>query len=145
MAREATHQLDFENGVSLHLMPRGTRPTLAATTLQSKDGRRLVGMLAGIYDLVIIDGPPMLQVAYASSLAQLTDGILVVTTHHGRYSELVDLKGRLDLVGTPVLGYVYNRSPLRREMTLTEGSMTDILGDGGLVEGVREKGNAAPN
>jgi Mrp family chromosome partitioning ATPase/uncharacterized protein involved in exopolysaccharide biosynthesis len=140
MAKEATHEIDLGNGASLHLMPRGTGPSLAATTLQSKDGRKLIALLSSIYDLVIIDGPPMLQVAYASSLAELADGILVVTEHLGRYSELLELKGRLDLVGTPILGYVYNRSPLRREMTLSEGSMTDILGDGGLIEGVRAGG-----
>jgi len=137
MAREATHKIDLGNGASLHLMPRGTGPSLAATTLQSTDGRKLVALLAGMYDLIIMDGPPILQVAYASSLAELADGVLVVTEHLGRYSELLELKSRLDLVGTPILGYVYNRSPLRREMTLTEGSMTDILGDGSLIEGAR--------
>lgn len=140
LAREATHEIDLGRGVSLHLMPRGTRPSLAATTLQSEDGRKLVALLAGKYDLVIIDGPPMLQVAYASSLAELADGILVVTEHQGRYAELVELKGRLDLVGTPVLGYIYNRSPLRREMTMTGGSMTDILGEGALLERSRTWG-----
>lgn len=140
LARDATHEIDLGRGVSLHLMSRGTRPSLAATTLQSEDGRNLVALLAGTYDLVIIDGPPMLQVAYASSLAELADGVLVVTEHQGRYSELVELKSRLDLVGTPVLGYVYNKSPLRREMTMTEGSMTDILGEGALFERSRPWG-----
>jgi len=32
-----------------------------------------------------------------------------------------------------VFGYLYNRSPLRREMTVSEGSMTDILGDLGAI------------
>lgn len=140
LAKEATHEIDLGNGASLHLMPRGNGPSLAATTLQSKDGRKLIALLSSIYDLVIIDGPPMLQVAYASSLAELADGILVVTEHRGRYSELTELKSRLELVGTPILGYVYNRSPLRREMTLSEGSMTDILGDGGVIEGARAGG-----
>lgn len=140
LAKEATHEIDLGNGASLHLMPRGNGPSLAATTLQSKDGRKLIAMLSSIYDLVIIDGPPMLQVAYASSLAELADGVLVVTEHLGRYSELLELKSRLELVGTPILGYVYNRSPLRREMTLSEGSMTDILGDGGVIQGARAGG-----
>ncbi|MFP3883438.1 MAG: GumC family protein [Actinomycetota bacterium] len=143
LARDATHEIDLGRGVSLHLMSRGTRPSLAATTLQSEDGRKLVALLASTYDLVIIDGPPMLQVAYASSLAELADGILVVTEHQGRHSELVELKSRLDLVGTPVLGYIYNRSPLRREMTMTEGSMTDILGAGALLERSRAWGRQA--
>ena len=42
--------------------------------------------------------------------------------------ELEEIGRRLDLLGLPVLGYVYNRAPLRADMTATEGSMQDILG-----------------
>jgi hypothetical protein len=44
-----------------------------------------------------------------------------------------ETRTRLALIGVDVFGYVYNRSPLRREMTVSEGSMTDILGDLGAV------------
>jgi polysaccharide biosynthesis transport protein len=137
LTKEATHEIELTNGVSLDLMPRGTRPSPAATTLQSSGARRLFTLIAGEYDLVVIDGPPMLQVAYAATLAELADAVVVVTEHESRQSELAELKNRLDLVKTPVLGYVYNRSPLRREMTMSEGSMMDILGDSGLSDGAR--------
>lgn len=137
LAAEATHEVELNESASLLLMPRGTRPKPAAATLRSRDARELVAQLAGEYDLVVIDGPPMLQVAYAATLAELADAAVVVTEHRSRYSELVELKNRLDLVGTPVLGYVYNRSPLRREMTMSEGSMMDILGNAALADGAR--------
>lgn len=127
--REASQRVDLGDGKWLWVMPRGTRPTLAASAFQSKEARQLFSDLAANHDLVIMDGPPLLQVAYASMLAELAQGLVVVTQHGARQSELVDLRDRLELIGTPVLGYVYNRSPLRREMTMSEGSMMDILGD----------------
>jgi Mrp family chromosome partitioning ATPase len=128
---EASHRVDLGNGMSLSVMPRGTRPTLAASAFQSERGRDLFKSLADSYDLVVIDCPPLLQVAYASMLAELSQALVVVIQHGARESQLIDLRGRLDLIGRPVLGYVYNRSPLRREMTMSEGSMMDILGDSG--------------
>ena len=72
----------------------------------------------------------MLHVAYASILAQYVDRVLVVTRHGGSVTRLEDLAQRLDLIGTPLAGYVYNGAPLRYEMTLTEGSLKDVLGEG---------------
>jgi hypothetical protein len=75
----------------------------------------------------------VLQVAYAASLADIAEGLVVIVEHQSSHAELVDLRGRLELISTPILGYIYNRSPLRREMTMTEGSMMDILGDAGFT------------
>lgn len=137
---EASQRVDLGNGIGLSVMPRGTRPTLAASAFQSEQARHLLGKLTEGYDLVVIDSPPLLQVAYASMLAELAEGLVLVIQHGAREAELIDLKDRLELIGKPVLGYVYNRSPLRREMTMSEGSMMDILGDSGFepeIEGAR--------
>lgn len=128
---DALHRVDLGEGVAVSLMPRGTRPSLASSALQSKAASDIFTEVAENFDLVFIDGPPLLQVAYASTLAEHAQGLIVVIEHEGRQSEVADLADRLELIGTPVIGYVYNRSPLRREMTMTEGSMMDILGDAG--------------
>jgi polysaccharide biosynthesis transport protein len=130
---EATHSIVLGNGIELDIMPRGTRPSLAAAVFQSQPARDLIGDLTKNYDLVLIDGPPVLQVAYAASLADIAEGLVVIVEHQSSHAELVDLRGRLELISTPILGYIYNRSPLRREMTMTEGSMMDILGDAGFT------------
>lgn len=132
---EGTHRIDLGEGRFVELLPRGTLPALAASTLQSNAASDLFESIVKDYDIVMIDGPPVLQVAYASTLAQLADSVVVVVEHQASQSELADLRERLSLVSTPVLGYVYNRSPLRREMTMTEGSMMDILGDAGFSDG----------
>jgi len=77
---------------------------------------------------VLLDAPPILQVAYSSTVAGMVDKILVVVRHHGPAAELEDLQDRLEFIGTPTIGYVYNLAPLRYEMTRTEGSMKDVLG-----------------
>jgi Mrp family chromosome partitioning ATPase len=130
---QATHSIVLGNGIELDLMPRGTRPSLAAAVFQSQPARDLIGDLTKNYDLVLIDGPPVLQVAYAASLADIAEGLVVIVEHQSSHAELVDLRGRLELISTPILGYIYNRSPLRREMTMSEGSMMDILGDAGFT------------
>jgi Mrp family chromosome partitioning ATPase/capsular polysaccharide biosynthesis protein len=130
---EATHSIVLGNGIELDIMPRGTRPSLAAAVFQSQPARDLIGDLTKNYDLVLIDGPPVLQVAYAASLADIAEGLVVIVEHQSSHAELVDLRGRLELISTPILGYIYNRSPLRREMTMSEGSMMDILGDAGFT------------
>ncbi len=81
------------------------------------------------YDMVLVDAPPLLQVAYASTIAGLVDTALVLVAHRGGVTQLDEAKDRLGLIGVPVLGYIYNSSPLRREMTVSEGSTADVLGD----------------
>ena len=131
------------NGVSVDLLSRGRLPSIASDTLRSHGARELFETVGGQYDLVFVDAPPMLQVAYASTLAGYADALLVIVGHGTAASELDGLTGRLDLIGTPVAGYLYNRSPLRSEMTATEGSMKDILGDG-LVSVGSARGDERP-
>jgi tyrosine-protein kinase Etk/Wzc len=61
-------------------------------------------------DLVVIDAPPALAVAETTDIASQADGILVVVSEGTALSVLVDVKERLAMSGTPILGYVFNRS-----------------------------------
>ena len=53
--------------------------------------------------------------------------------------ELEEVARRLEIIGSPVVGYVYNRAPLRREMVASGGSMKDVLGDRGVVEPLQKR------
>ena len=128
------------NGVSIGLLSRGRLPSVAADTLRSSGARELFKGVGESYDLVFVDAPPLLQVAYSSTLAGYADALLIVVGHGTPARELEELTARLELIGTPVAGYLYNKSPLRAEMTATEGSMKDILGDGLVSPGVRAHG-----
>ncbi len=70
---------------------------------------------SGEYDFVIIDVPPLLQIAYAGTIAGRAGTAVVIVPHGGRVAELEEEKDRLDLSTTAVAGYVYNKAPRRTE------------------------------
>jgi Mrp family chromosome partitioning ATPase/uncharacterized protein involved in exopolysaccharide biosynthesis len=117
--------------VTLDLLSRGGRSASAANILSTREAAVVFEAAAAKYDIVFVDAPPLLQVAYASTIARYVDALVVVVSHGSPMREIEELVKRLQLIGTPVLGYLYNRSPLRKEMTAVDGSMMDILGEGG--------------
>lgn len=60
--------------------------------------------------LVVIDAPPALAVAETTDIASQADGIVVVVREGTAVRDLVDVKDRLSMSSTPVIGYVFNRS-----------------------------------
>lgn len=120
-----------DDEIALDLLSRGGSSTVAANVLSSKEAREVFESAATDYDIVFVDAPPLLQVAYASTVARYVDALVIVISHESPVRELEEVVKRLQLIGTPVLGYIYNRSPLRKEMTAVDGSMMDILGEGG--------------
>lgn len=133
----AIRKIEVGPDLLLSLLSRGRQPVAAADLLRSSAARSLFDTAKEEYDLVLVDAPPLLQVAYASTLAGLVDTALVLVAHGGSTSQLEEARSRLSLIGVPILGYVYNGSPLRREMTVSEGSTADVLGD---MAGPRSRG-----
>ncbi len=125
---DAIIPIEGTESTGLHLLPRGRRQTTAPEFFRLPATREFLTKIQKYYDLVLLDAPPILQVAYSSTVAGMVDKILVVVRHHGPAAELEDLQDRLEFIGTPTIGYVYNLAPLRYEMTRTEGSMKDVLG-----------------
>lgn len=114
----------------LDLLSRGSRPGTAPDFFSLPATRALIHRMGDEYDVVLIDGPPMLQVAYASTLARYVDRVITVVPHGGSVSRIEDLAQRLELIGTPLAGYVYNGAPLRPDMTVSMGSLRDVMGEG---------------
>lgn len=128
---EAITKVPIGSELSFSLMCRGNRPAIAANLLSSKEAAGVFDKAKNDYDVVFVDAPPLLQVAYASTIANHVDALVVIVSHGSNVRELEELVNRLKLIDTPVIGYVYNRSPLRKAMTAVDGSMMDILGEGG--------------
>jgi Mrp family chromosome partitioning ATPase len=126
--RSATYSLGPPG--TLDLLSRGSRPGTAPDFFSLPATRALIQRTGDEYDLVLIDGPPMLQVAYASTLARYVDRVVTVVPHRGSVSRIEDLAQRLQLIGTPLAGYVYNGAPLRPDMTVSVGSLRDVMGEG---------------
>jgi receptor protein-tyrosine kinase len=140
---QAIRSIDVGPDGVLSLLSRGRQPVVAADLLRSPKVKQLFDTVREEFDLVLVDAPPLLQVAYASTLAAYVDGAMVIVGHRQSTALIEETRSRLTLIGATVFGYLYNRSPLRREMTVSEGSMTDILGDMGAVRPDDSNGGAA--
>jgi hypothetical protein len=64
--------------------------------------------------VVLIDGPPLLPVAHAATIASCADGALVIVNDGGPVTEQEELARRLRLIGRSAIGYVYNHAPRAR-------------------------------
>lgn len=122
---EAVVTVSMEHAGSVDLLSGGTQDGRPGDIISSPATAALFKDLAEAYDLVLIDGPPLLQVAYSTTLVRLADRALVIVSHGQDIHGVEDLKGSIDMIGTPMLGYVYNQAPLRREMALRAGSLAN--------------------
>ncbi|MEX1133488.1 MAG: hypothetical protein WED83_01440 [Acidimicrobiia bacterium] len=113
-------------GGSLWLLSRGNRPTNAVDFFRAEATFDLFDELRERFDLVLIDSPSMLQVAYGTLVARHADSVIAVVSHGDPTSELEELADRLRLIGKPIAGYIYNRAPLRPQMTVSEGSLREL-------------------
>ena len=129
--KNAVVNISHDGAGSIHLLSRGTVSVQAPDFFASAGTKALFSSLSDIYDLVIIDSPPLLRVAYATTLARLADRAMVVVAHGEDTHSVDELREQMDLVGIPAIGYVYNFAPLRSEMTTSAGSMADTLGEDG--------------
>jgi Mrp family chromosome partitioning ATPase len=122
---EAVETVSMEHAGSVDLLSGGTQDGRPGDLISSPATAALFAHLTEVYDLVLIDGPPLLQVAYSTTLVRLADRALVVVSHGQDIHGAEDLKRSMDMIGTPMLGYVYNQAPLRREMALRAGSLAN--------------------
>ncbi len=127
---QAIQEVVVTDNRSLSVLWRGRQPVEASTFFRSEETQRFFQDVRDQFDLVLIDGPPLLQVAYASTLVRYVDGVAVIVPHNSRVGELEEVADRLHFIETPAIGYIYTKAPLRAEMTASDGSMKDILGLG---------------
>jgi Mrp family chromosome partitioning ATPase/uncharacterized protein involved in exopolysaccharide biosynthesis len=136
---EAVSQVVLTGDVTVDLIGRGTRPVVAPDFFGDRHLPELMDRLAERYDRIIIDAPPLMQVAYASSVARLAEAAVVVVAHTASFHTAEELRNRLQLLEANVIGYIYNRAPLRMEMMESAGSMKDVLGDRGFEREVSRR------
>jgi succinoglycan biosynthesis transport protein ExoP len=94
----------------LHVLPAGQVPPNPSELLGSRSMANLLDQLTTMYDIALIDAPPLLPVTDAAILSRLAGGALLVvganTIHHHHLDEAL---GALEAVGARVLGVVLNR------------------------------------
>jgi polysaccharide biosynthesis transport protein len=94
----------------LHVLTSGQIPPNPSELLGSRPMADLLEQLSSLYDIVLIDTPPLLPVTDAAILAKITGGALVVVGADRLHrQQLADGLGSLETVGARVLGVVLNR------------------------------------
>ena len=98
-----------DDSVSFDVITAGDVPPNPSELLNSERMKRLVDKLSTIYDLIVIDLPPVGAVADAQTVSSLVDGMLVVV-REGHCSKFVmdDCLAQLKLTGTKIFGFVVN-------------------------------------
>lgn len=137
---DAVVSVSMEGAGSVDLLASGASNVSASDLLSLSSASALFSTLSNDYDLVLVDGPPLLTVAYSTTLVRLADRVLVVLAHGQDVGSAQDLRHQLDMIGTPVLGYVYNFAPLRAEMTLAAGPVSDWRRDGDVASSTETPG-----
>jgi Mrp family chromosome partitioning ATPase len=90
-------------------------PDRVTGSAYSKAVARLLAEAKDDYDVVLVDSPALLQVAAAATLVSASDAAIIVLGPHELIRDHRDMADRLDLIECEILGYVYNRAPLRTD------------------------------
>ena len=111
---EAVMQLPTGGGRQLHVLSRGSAKVDPASLLAADEVHEMLTRARSLYDMIVIDTPPVNSVADAALLTRHTDGVLVVARAGvtGREA-LVFAIEQLRIVRAPVIGAVLNDVDLK--------------------------------
>jgi tyrosine-protein kinase len=108
----ATYAIEEVPG--LHVMAPGSAPPNPAELVDSARFRDLLGSLSEVYDMVVVDSPPVLPVTDAQVLTRSADGVLLVVaygeTSKRGLARAVELLGQVE---APLVGTVLNLVPTK--------------------------------
>ncbi|HVM15654.1 MAG TPA: AAA family ATPase [Egibacteraceae bacterium] len=104
----------ISDNVTVPLVPAGVHVEHAGSFFRTASFRAALQRLRQSGSFLIIDCPPLLSVSDTSAVAGHVDGIVLVVNRGTPIQTLEEARERLDFVGTPLLGYVFNRTDPRR-------------------------------
>jgi capsular exopolysaccharide synthesis family protein len=101
---------------NLSLLPCGPVPPNPAELIISEKMKDMLQELAGRYDHILIDSPPLINVTDPVILSTMVDGVILVV-HGGKSTRDVVRRARQELstVGAKIFGVVLNNVDLRRD------------------------------
>lgn len=99
---------------NLYVLTSGQIPPNPSELLGSQEMKLLITSLEEVFDVVIIDAPPLLPVTDAAVLSQHVGGVvLVVGAQKLKQHDLEKSLNALHLVGAHLMGIVLNRLPIK--------------------------------
>lgn len=142
-AAEVSELLQAWGDDELYVLTAGEIPPNPTELLESRQMAKILAQLTAEFDLVVIDGPPLLPVADGLVLAQQVGHvILVASVGHVRVGEVQEAFGALSLVEAERVGVVLNKvSASTDDGGIYAGSYAAYLADAEQPAG-RESGGA---
>lgn len=114
-----TRQAEYRQAITethvdhLSILTAGPIPPNPAELLSSNGMEQLMETLRKEYDIIIVDAPPLLQVADSRIASRLVDGVILVISCTTSNRQLVlKAKEQLELSEARILGVVLNRREL---------------------------------
>ncbi len=102
---------------SLHVMFSGKYPPSPVDLLNGRYFERLINVVKGAYEYIIVDTPPLGMVIDAAVIAAYCDSaILIIGNKHTHYREAQEVVSQLEKSGCNVLGVVLNNTESPRKM-----------------------------
>lgn len=103
----------------IDVLPSGEKPSNPANLLDSKTADKFFDDLRKCYDFIFIVLPSVCLWSDGEIFAKYADGFLPVVRHDfTRFKEIRALERNLRIAGGNILGFVYNRAPLKRKNKL---------------------------
>ena len=111
-ADEATVRLGFGKAAglgasSLYIMGPGGEPGQAPALFRSAETAEALVELKRNYDLILIDGPPLLESAGSAILGQAVDGVVVLIERGTPKHTIEDARRQLAFLASDALGFVF--------------------------------------
>jgi Mrp family chromosome partitioning ATPase len=102
-------------GGTLSLLGPGTATRRRNDAFRAEEILATLDSIRDDFDIVLIDVPPILHIAYADALLRSAGTVVVVVRHRSEAARLKHVGDRLALLGANPVGYVYNFAPPRQE------------------------------
>ena len=94
---------------NLFLLPRGVYPPNPSELLNSKKNQHLLALLKQHFDIIILDGAPIVGLSDSLILSSMVDKVLLVASiNHTPKTEINNTKKDLENVGANIAGIVAN-------------------------------------
>ncbi len=96
---------------NLHLIPNGSTPPNPIELLGSSKNKELLQVLKEIYDVVILDCPPVIGLSDSLVLSKLSDAnIVVISSHKTKTEALATVKKAFEKANSQITGVIVNKS-----------------------------------
>ena len=109
--KSVINEIKLKNNVTFDVITGGDPPPNPSELLGSERMKTLLTSLAGVYDFIIVDLPPVGAVIDAIAIAKSIDGmIIVIREQFTTRFEVADCVEQLQLAGIKIIGFLNNGS-----------------------------------